>query len=453
MSDQTTLLCPGQGAQAVGMGKAWFDAYPVAAQTFAAADKALGFSLSNLCFDGPAEQLNRTDMAQCAIYTASVACFQALLESGQVGKFTATAGLSLGEFTALHLAGAYDFVEGLNLVKLRGRAMQDAAEASRKAPWSPSRATSPKRQDQRALRRGSGRFGPGPRQLQLADAGRRQPARVDACERAVEAVASEMGFKPTPLTVAGAFHSPLMQPAADRLAEALDQVQLAAPPTRPSYSNVTGRLARPPRPRFDQGKNSSTQLTHPGPLVPVHAARRRRTYLRGTGTATSSSRPGKVLSGLMRRIDRGTKVDQLRRAKIRLLRTPRKANTDRISPFVQPRLTPALPSSPAPPAASAPPPPRPSPPPAKPRRLRRPQPVEKLDEVKADHRRACGRQRVRRHLRHLRRQRPRPARSTTRRRGPRPARHPRQQRRHHPRQPAHADERRGVRRGDQHQPA
>ena len=60
------LLCPGQGAQAVGMGKAWFDAHPVAAQTFAAANEALGFSLSELCFDGPAEKLNRTDMAQCA---------------------------------------------------------------------------------------------------------------------------------------------------------------------------------------------------------------------------------------------------------------------------------------------------------------------------------------------------------------------------------------------------
>src|SRR5439155_12208238 len=107
------LLCHGQGAQHVGMGKTWFEKYPIAAQTFAAADRALGFELSKLCFEGPEEQLNRTDIAQAAIYTTSVACYQALVETRQLGKLSAAAGLSLGEFTALHLAGAFDFTTGL----------------------------------------------------------------------------------------------------------------------------------------------------------------------------------------------------------------------------------------------------------------------------------------------------------------------------------------------------
>ena len=72
----TFLLCPGQGAQAVGMGKAWFEASAAAKQTFAAADRELGFSLSELCFEGPAERLNRTDVAQAAIYVTSAACYQ-----------------------------------------------------------------------------------------------------------------------------------------------------------------------------------------------------------------------------------------------------------------------------------------------------------------------------------------------------------------------------------------
>ncbi|MEM1027931.1 MAG: ACP S-malonyltransferase [Planctomycetota bacterium] len=305
MSDQTTLLCPGQGAQAVGMGKAWFEAHPVAAQTFAAANEALGFSLSDLCFDGPAEQLNRTDMAQCAIYTASVACFQALLESGEVEKFTATAGLSLGEFTALHIAGAYDFVEGLNLVKLRGQAMQDAAEASE---GSMVAVTGDVTEDtinelcDKARSSGGG-------DSVLVPANFNSPMQVvvsgsvDACERAVD-VASEMGFKPTPLTVAGAFHSSLMQPAADRLSEALDKVQWNSPNV-PVISNVTGEPHHAED--IDSIKASLVaQLTSP---VRWTQSMQWAVANFEEGTRYVELAPGKVLSGLMRRIDRGTKVE------------------------------------------------------------------------------------------------------------------------------------------------
>lgn len=312
MSDQTILLCPGQGAQSVGMGKAWFEAYPVAAQTFAAADKALDFSLSSLCFDGPAEQLNRTDMAQCAIYTASVACFQALLESGEIETFTATAGLSLGEFTALHLAGAYDFVEGLNLVKLRGQAMQDAAEASEGSMVAVTGDMSEEAINELCDKaRGDSVLVPAnfnsPMQVVVSGS-------VDACERAV-GVASEMGFKPTPLTVAGAFHSPLMQPAADRLGEALDKVQWNSPNV-PVISNVTGE------PHHDEDIDSIkaklvAQLTSPVRWTQSMqwAVANLSDGSGGGGGRYVELAPGKVLSGLMRRIDRGTKVENFNEPK------------------------------------------------------------------------------------------------------------------------------------------
>jgi [acyl-carrier-protein] S-malonyltransferase len=285
------------------MGKAWFDAHPVAAQTFAAADKALGFSISELCFSGPAEQLNRTDMAQCAIYTASVACYQALVESGQVAAFTATAGLSLGEFTALHLAGAYDFVEGLNLVRLRGQAMQDAAEASEGSMVALTGDVSEDKIEQLCDRaRGEDSGGV------LVPANFNSPMQVvvsgsvDACDRAV-AVAGEMGLKPTPLTVAGAFHSPLMQPAADRLAGALDQVQWNAL-NATVISNVTGE-PHEDSPDAIRAKLVA-QLTRP---VRWTQSMQWAVAHFDEGTRYLELAPGKVLSGLMRRIDRGTKVE------------------------------------------------------------------------------------------------------------------------------------------------
>ncbi len=303
MSEPTTLLCPGQGAQSVGMGKAWFDASPAAAQTFAAADEALGFSISELCFDGPADRLNRTDIAQCAIYTASVACFQALLDTGKLDSFATTAGLSLGEFTALHLAGAYDFVEGLQLVRLRGQAMQDAADASQGSMVAVTGDVS-----EAAIEELCAKVRGDLPESVLVPANYNSPMQVvvsgtlDACERAV-GVAGEMGFKPTPLTVAGAFHSPLMQPAADRLAAALDNVQWSSLNAR-VISNVTAE----PHDNDPAAikANLVAQLTSP-----VRWTQSMQWAVANLGESTRyiELAPGKVLSGLMRRIDRGTKVE------------------------------------------------------------------------------------------------------------------------------------------------
>ncbi|HZW09088.1 MAG TPA: ACP S-malonyltransferase, partial [Phycisphaerales bacterium] len=138
------ILCPGQGAQSVGMGRRWFETAPEARDIFERADRLLAEiwraspataalpRLSTVCFDGPADLLNRTDVSQPAIYTVSVACklaAQKMWADNWDGPITGCAGLSLGEYTALHLAGCFSFEEGLRLVALRGRAMQEAAEA------------------------------------------------------------------------------------------------------------------------------------------------------------------------------------------------------------------------------------------------------------------------------------------------------------------------------------
>src|SRR5437868_4280494 len=103
----TALLCPGQGAQHVGMGRDFHNSFAVAARIYETADKMLGFSLSKLCFEGPEEHLNKTDVAQLAIFVTSIAIFETLLELGKASVPDFAAGLSLGEYTALHIAGVF----------------------------------------------------------------------------------------------------------------------------------------------------------------------------------------------------------------------------------------------------------------------------------------------------------------------------------------------------------
>lgn len=300
MSQGMVLLCPGQGAQSVGMGRAWFDHSPDAARTFGAADELLGdrlgAKLSTLCFEGPAEVLNRTDIAQPAIFVASVACFQALFPGANPKDFAAAAGLSLGEYTALHLAGAMGFADALELVTLRGRAMQDAAESGSGSMVALIGADEEQAQRVCEEARGSGvlvcaNFN-APGQIVLSGS-------ADACERAV-AVASGMGLRATALAVAGAFHSPLMAPAAERLEAALKSTDLRAP-LCPVMSNVTAQ------PHEADPESIRTRLVEQL-TQPVR-------WSQGCGWLAQEFRgeyhelaPGKVLAGLMRRINKETKV-------------------------------------------------------------------------------------------------------------------------------------------------
>jgi [acyl-carrier-protein] S-malonyltransferase len=307
MSESRVILCPGQGAQQIGMGRAWFEQSPEAAQTFAAADEILGdrlgARLSDLCFNGPAETLNRTDVSQPALFTVGVACHQALVSSGWEGAPAALAGLSLGEYTALHLAGAFTFEDGLELVALRGRAMQDAAEASEGSMVALIGADESQAREVCEKARESGILTPAnlnaPGQIVLS-------GDASACDRA-EHVASEMGFRATRLQVAGAFHSDLMAPAADRLRAALDGVEVKSP-SCPVMSNVT---AVPHGPDESAGlglegairRRLVEQLTSPVRWSECCQ------WLAGNVSGNYHElAPGKVLSGLMRRISRETKV-------------------------------------------------------------------------------------------------------------------------------------------------
>ncbi|HZK81921.1 MAG TPA: ACP S-malonyltransferase, partial [Humisphaera sp.] len=232
------ILCPGQGAQAVRMGRDLCSASRSAAEVFEIADRVLGFGLSSICFDGAEDRLNQTDISQPALYTAGVASFRAAQNAGVIdpSSVTAYAGLSLGEYTALHLAGVFSFEDGLKLVAARGRYMQQAAVAT------PSGMVAILGADENAI---NGLCAQAAEGEVLVAANLNAPGQIvvsgskGACERVLK-IAETAGFKAMALKVAGAFHSPLMQPAADRMTEELAAVPFSAPVV-PVYSNVTAQ--------------------------------------------------------------------------------------------------------------------------------------------------------------------------------------------------------------------
>jgi [acyl-carrier-protein] S-malonyltransferase len=290
------LLCPGQGAQHVGMGKDFHDAFGVARRIYEQADKALGFPLSALCFDGPEEHLNKTDVAQLAIFVTSVAIYETLLELGKTAVPDFAAGLSLGEYTALHAAGVIGFEDALAVVKARGELMQAAADAS------PSTMVALLGADEPAANAICQEAGQGdilvpanfntPGQIVLSGS-------IPACQRAAT-VAAAKGCKAIPLKVAGAFHSPFMQSAADQMAKVLDSVPFS-PPKFPVISNVTAQ------PHADA--QSIKDLLVRQVIAPVRWYQSIET-LRGRGvTNWLEVGPGRSLTGMMKKIDRKPAIE------------------------------------------------------------------------------------------------------------------------------------------------
>lgn len=301
-AETTVVLCPGQGAQAVGMGKAWTDASPAAKAVFDQADAILGDELgaplSTLCFEGPAERLNRTNVSQPAIYTCSIASFHGIIERDERPDLHAAAGLSLGEYTALHLAGVFSFEDGLRLVARRGELMQQAAEASDGGMIALIGADED--QADELCRQSAG-------DDVLVPANFNAPGQIvcsghaAACRRALDQ-AEKMGLRAQPLTVAGAFHSSLMQSAADQMAEALAQVELS-PPRIPVWANVTAQ------PHDPNDMEQMRDLLVKQIVSPVRWAETCRALADEAGTMQwIELAPGTVLRGLMRRIERSTKV-------------------------------------------------------------------------------------------------------------------------------------------------
>jgi [acyl-carrier-protein] S-malonyltransferase len=291
------FLFPGQGAQAVGMGRELVAELPAARALFERASEVLGFDLGKLCFEGPAEALEATDVSQPAIYVASLAALESLkaTDPAAVEACAGAAGLSLGEYTALVFAGTLDFESGLRVVQKRGEAMQAAALAT------PSGMSSVVGLDEPGIdelcRRigGSGRLwkanllGPG----NIVVSGDK-PALAQ-----VEAIATELGAgRVVPLAVAGAFHTPLMKPADDQLAAALAPATIRAPRI-PVYSNVNAE------PHTNDpatiARTLAAQVTQP---VRWEELIRR---MRADGFDTFYEiGPGRVLAGLLKRIDRKT---------------------------------------------------------------------------------------------------------------------------------------------------
>jgi [acyl-carrier-protein] S-malonyltransferase len=283
------------------MGKAWYEASAAAKAVFAEADDVLGDSLgaplSTLCFEGPSNHLNRTDAAQPALYTCSVASYRGLVEQGAELPLGAAAGLSLGEYTALHLAGVFGFAEGLRLVARRGRLMQEASTAESSGMVALTGADEEQAEAVCAAAAGDdvlvcANFN-APGQIVLS-------GHTAACTRAV-AEAEKLGLRATPLTVAGAFHSPIMQPAADGMDEALAEVDFG-PAQAPVWSNVT---AQP----HEAGDSELLKRRLVEQIVsPVRWSETCRGLAADPRMGFHELAPGAVLRGLMRRNERSVKV-------------------------------------------------------------------------------------------------------------------------------------------------
>ncbi len=286
------LLFPGQGAQSVGMGKEWVQNFEKARHVYEEADRILGMSISQICFEGPEEKLTRTLYAQPAIYTTSFALFSILEEKLGGLKPDFSAGLSLGEFTALSAAGSFSFSEGLKLVQKRAGLMEKAAEKNRGAMVS---ILGLNQNQCESIAKESG--------AQLANLNAPDQFVLSGTEDAVERAATlaEEGDakKVIRLKVGGAFHSALMEEAKQGLLNALKGTSIQAPGCI-FVPNVTARPeGNPEKIRALLGD----QLTSSVRWIETMECAREQGIRRFIEIG-----PGRVLKGLAKRIDPSLEV-------------------------------------------------------------------------------------------------------------------------------------------------
>lgn len=285
------ILFPGQGAQFVGMGRDLAESNPACRELFDRAAAVLGYDLADICFNGPIEKLTISAHAQPAIFVHSVAAWTAWTQRHPDWTFSYAAGLSSGEWTALHLAGVVGYEDTLKILEARGRYMTEACQERPGGMLSV--------------------IGASAEQLeQLCSATGIEQANLNSPEQTVlsgpregvdkaEAMAKEIGIrKAIRLNVAGAFHSTLMRPAALRLEAELGRIELR--PTRfPVLSNVTGAPHGGP----DEIRRLMVAQVYSS-VRWYHGIE----WMKGQGVAEYlECGPGKVLSGLGKRIDKGAR--------------------------------------------------------------------------------------------------------------------------------------------------
>jgi [acyl-carrier-protein] S-malonyltransferase len=288
----SVFLFPGQGAQKLGMGRQLYDSLPAARQLFDEASEILGYSLTEVCWNGPVEKLNSTVISQPALFVASLAALEALRasEPQTVAECQAAAGLSLGEYTALTFAGALSFRDGLKVVKARGEAMQAAADATPSAMTAILAVDKPAVESLVAAARAAG-------PLEIANLLCPGNIVVSGALPAIEKfeeLAKDQG-KTVRLAVAGAFHTELMRPADQALARVLETVPLQRPRV-PVWSNVDGR------PHDDPQEIRSLLVRQV--LQPVLWEQTLRGLLESGYDRFVEIGPGPVLAGLLKRVQR-----------------------------------------------------------------------------------------------------------------------------------------------------
>lgn len=292
-------LFPGQGSQKVGMGKALFDTSGKAREVFERADEALGFSISKLCFEGPDEELTLTKYTQPAIVTTSIAALAALREAQPEMPLPAfAAGHSLGEYSALVAAGALSIEDAVRVVHLRGAAMQEAVptgQGGMAAIMGGDAAAVQALCDEAAQGEAlspANYNAPG----QIVIAGTRA-----AVERAQD-LAKEKSLKAIPLKVSAPFHCALMAPAAEKVRAALADVEIATP-TIPVVANVSAE------PNQDADAIAALLVRQIDSAVLWD---RSISFMKTQGVDRALEiGPGKVLAGLVKRIDKGMTVRSL----------------------------------------------------------------------------------------------------------------------------------------------